>query len=93
MSIASVEDHIVLSILHSMTVRATSGEDLEASSDTTGVVTSKVSETRPVHVPMMSSDLSDLVFVSLYSPEGTDIVSIEPTLGLIVGVHLRIEEP
>lgn len=40
----------------------------------------------------VSSDLTDLVFITLDSPEGADVVSVEPTFSLVVGLHLRVDE-
>jgi hypothetical protein len=75
-----------------MAVGAASGEDLEASSNTAGVPTSEVSKTGPVHVSVVSSYVGNLVFITLDSPEGSDIVSVKPALGLLISVHLAVHE-
>ena len=92
MSVALVENQIVLPVLHSVAVGAAPGEDLEASPDTARIPASIVGERRPVHVALMGTDLSDLVFVTLDAPKGADVVSVEPALGLLVGASLGVHE-
>jgi hypothetical protein len=92
LSVASVQDHVVLPVLHAVAVGTTPGEDLEASSDTSRVVAAEVVERWPVHVALVRADLGDLVFIALDAPEGADVVSVQPALGLVVGVHLGVDE-
>ena len=75
-----------------MAARAVPGEDLEASADAAGVEATEEGELRPVHVALVSADLADLLFVALDAPEGTDVVSVQPALGLGVRVQLGVEE-
>ena len=76
-----------------MAARAVPREDLETSAHAARVEAAEEGELRPVHVSLVGADLGDLLFVALDAPEGTDVVSVEPALGLGVRVVLGVEEP
>lgn len=82
-----VEQNIVFSVHDSVTVGAVLSENLEASSDGTSIVVTPEGELRPLHDTVMGADLGDLFFVSLDSPEGTNVVSVQPGLSDLDVLH------
>jgi hypothetical protein len=59
-------------------------KDLESSSDASRVESAHELEFGPFQVTVVSSDLSYHLFVSLDTPEGPDVVSVQPALFLII---------
>jgi len=89
--VSFVQEDVVFSPLHSMAVSAVSGEDLESSSDGAGVEITHEFEGWPVVVAVVGSDFGDHFLVSFDSPEGSDIVSINPAFCCgFFGLGLRI---
>lgn len=80
LSISFIKKGIVLLLHNTVTVCAVSGEDLETSSDTTGIVGTPESELRPVEMAVVSTNFGNLFFVTLDTPESTNIVSKDPSL-------------
>ena len=48
------------------------------------VISAQELELRPAEVSSMSTDLSNHFFVTLDTPEGTDVVSVDETAGCVV---------
>lgn len=84
MLVGLVQQNVVLLVEHTMAVSAVSSKNHESSSDGTTIEGSQEVELRPAHVSSVSSDFTDLFFVSLNTPEGTDIVSVYETLRLLL---------
>lgn len=82
-----VQQDVVLLIEHTVTVSTVSGKDHESSSDRTTIEGSQEVELRPAHVSSVSSDFTDLFFVTLDTPEGSDIVSVNETLRLLLSLR------
>ena len=56
------------------------------SSHAAGIIGAPCSELGPRHMSVMSSDLSDLFFIALDAPEGTNIVSVDKTVVFVLGI-------
>ena len=54
------------------------------SSDTTGIKGSKESKLWPVEDSVMGSDFGDLFFVTLDTPKGTDVISINEAVSIVL---------
>lgn len=54
------------------------------SSDTTGIKSSKESELWPVEDSVMGSDFGDLFFITLYTPKGTNVISINEAVSIVL---------
>lgn len=85
--VASVEDLVVFGVDVAVAVTAVFGEDLETTPDGACVILTHELELRPVMVTVVSTDFGNLFLVSFDTPEGTDVVSEEPEVGLLVFVE------
>ena len=54
------------------------------SSDATGVECSEESELWPVKDAVMGSDLGDLFLITLDTPEGTNVVSVDEAVSIVL---------
>lgn len=79
-----IKQNIVLLIQHTMTISTISGKYHKSSSDWTTIECSQKVELRPTHVSSMSSYFTDLFFITLNTPKGSNIISVDETLRFIL---------
>jgi len=79
-----IHQKIVLLVNGSMATLASSLENLESSSQSSRVVSVPGDLRRPVVMTMMHTNGVDLLFITLDTVRGTNIISEQPSLGLLV---------
>ena len=84
LTVGLVQNQVVFLVNHAVAVSAVLREDLEAPSQRPGVVGPEEPSLRPAHVSVVRAHLGYLFFVALDSPEGADVVTIHPVLGLFL---------
>lgn len=79
-----VQKEIILFGDHTMTVTAVTSEYLETSSNAARIESTEKSELWPIKNSVMRSYFSDLFFITLDTPEGTNVVSINEAVGIVL---------
>jgi len=84
-----VHKQIILLVHSSMTALARSLEDFEASSESGGVVGVPGDLGWPVRMSMMHTNGVNLLFVTLDTVRGTNVISEEPSISLLVSTKSK----
>ena len=92
LTVCFVQECIVLLLHNTVTVCTVSGENLESSSNATGIVSSPEGELRPVEMSSVSSDFRNLLFVTFDTPESSNVISEDPSLSCSIFVPGKVAQ-